>query len=76
MLPLGRLQKKYFEKVGKDIYDPGFKEMFETINRERIFLMKARETDCEAGGGNLKLRTAPTAISKEQLEQIRALRQA
>jgi hypothetical protein len=38
-LPLGQLQKKYFEKVGKDIHDPGFKEMFETINRERIFLM-------------------------------------
>jgi hypothetical protein len=39
-LPLGRLQKKYFEKVGKDLHDPGFKEMFETINRERIFLMR------------------------------------
>lgn len=38
-LPLGPLQIKYFEKVGKDIHDPGFKKMFKEINEQRKFLM-------------------------------------
>lgn len=38
-LPLGPLQKKYFEMVGKDIHDPGFKKMFKEINEHRKFLM-------------------------------------
>jgi hypothetical protein len=38
-LPLGPLKKRYLETVGKDIPDPGFKEMFDEINRQRIFLM-------------------------------------
>jgi hypothetical protein len=38
-LPLGPLKKKYVETVAKDISDPGFKELFEDINQQRIFLM-------------------------------------
>jgi len=38
-LPLGRLQKKYFKTVGKDIHDQDFRKMFEKVNQQRIFLM-------------------------------------
>lgn len=38
-MPLGSLQKEYFKTIGKDMHDQGFKEMFYTVNDERIFLM-------------------------------------
>jgi hypothetical protein len=38
-LPLGELKRKYMKTVGEHIPDPKFREMFDQINEQRIFLM-------------------------------------
>jgi hypothetical protein len=38
-LPLEELKRRYLETVGNHIPDPRFKEMWDEINKQRIFLM-------------------------------------